>query len=72
LYAARVYFKYFIEGCRRIELNKMNTTKPPKFDGKRGSAYIIWDIKFRSWAGVKGISGVLTPSFDSKLASWNP
>ncbi len=38
-----------------------------KFDGKWGSAYIIWDIKFRSWAEVKGISGTLAPSFGSKL-----
>ncbi len=44
-------------------------SKPPKLDGKRGSAYVIWEIKFRSWAGVKGISGALTPSFDSKLPS---
>jgi hypothetical protein len=42
---------------------------PPKFDGKRGTAHIIWEIKFRSWAGVKRISGALTPSFDSKLQS---
>jgi hypothetical protein len=40
-------------------------SKPPKFDGKRGSAYNIQDIKFRSWAGVKGISGALIPSFKS-------
>jgi hypothetical protein len=45
----------------------MYVSKPPKFEGKGGSAYVIWDIKFRLWAGVKGISGVLTPSFDSKL-----
>jgi hypothetical protein len=47
----------------------MYVSKPPKFDEKRGSAYIIWDIKFKSWAGVKGISAMLTPSFDSKLLS---
>jgi hypothetical protein len=47
--------------------NNMFVSKPQKFDGKRGSAYIIWDIKFRSWAGVKGISGALAPSFESKL-----
>ncbi len=41
-------------------------SKPPKFEGK-GSAYIIWSIKFRSWAGVKGIRVTLAPSFDSKL-----
>ncbi len=57
----------------KIVLNKMNNndslymSKPPKFDGKQGSAYVIWDIKFRSWAGVKGIRGTLAPSFDSKL-----
>jgi hypothetical protein len=34
-------------------LNQMNTninmyvSKPPKFDGKRGSAYVIWDIKLQ-------------------------
>jgi hypothetical protein len=29
-------------------------SKPPKFEGKQGSAYIVWSIKFASWAGVKG------------------
>ena len=42
----------------------MNVSKPPKFDGKRGLAYVI---KFRSWTGVKGISRALIPSFDSTL-----
>jgi hypothetical protein len=45
----------------------MYVSKLLKFEGKRGSAYVIWDIKFRSWAGVKGISGAFAPSFDSKL-----
>jgi hypothetical protein len=44
-------------------------SKPPKFEGKRGSAYVIWDIKFRSWSGVKGVSWTLNPNFDSKLPS---
>jgi hypothetical protein len=72
---ARVYNKNSMEGYRRLAFNKMKTSdmmyvsKPPKSDRKRGSAYLIWDIKFRSWAGVKGISGALTPSFDSKLPS---
>ncbi len=47
----------------------MCVSKPPQFDGKWGSAYINWDIKFRSWAGVKGISGALIPNFISKLPS---
>ncbi len=42
---------------------------PPKFKGKRGATYVIWDIKFRSWAGVKGSSAALIPSFDSMLPS---
>jgi hypothetical protein len=42
-------------------------SKPPKFKEKRGAEYLIWDIKFRSWAWVKGISTALTPSFDSEL-----
>ncbi len=42
-------------------------SKPPQFERKRGSAYVIWDIKFKSWAGVKGVSWMLNPSFDSKL-----
>jgi hypothetical protein len=48
-----------------------NTTvsKPPKVKGKRGAMFVIWDIKFRSWAGVKGISEALTPSSGSKLLS---
>jgi hypothetical protein len=33
------------------------------------SANIIWNIKFRSWAGLKEISGAQTPNFDSKLPS---
>jgi hypothetical protein len=45
----------------------MYVFKPPKFKGKRGSAYIIWDIKFRSWTGVKGVSWMLNPSFNNKL-----
>jgi hypothetical protein len=47
--------------------NSLYVSKPPKFDGKQGSAFVIWDIKFRSWAGVKGINGTPVPSFDSKL-----
>jgi hypothetical protein len=42
-------------------------TKPPKFKGKQGSAYIVWSIKFQSWAGVKGVRATLNPSFDSRL-----
>ncbi len=59
----------------KIALNKMGSndtiyvSKSPKFDGKRGSAYVIWNIKFRSWAGVKGIGRGLIPSFASKLPS---
>ncbi len=30
-------------------------SKPPKFEGKKGSAYVVWSIKFQSWAGVKGV-----------------
>jgi hypothetical protein len=42
-------------------------SKPPKFEGKRGSAYIVWSVKFVSWAGVKGVRATLNPSFDSRL-----
>jgi hypothetical protein len=44
-------------------------SKPPKFEGKQGSAYIVWSIKFQSWAGVKGVQATLNPSFESKLPS---
>ena len=27
--------------------------------------YIVWSIKFRSWAGVKGVRVTLNPSFNS-------
>jgi hypothetical protein len=47
--------------------DNMYVSKPPKFEGKRGSSYVFWDIKFRSWAGVKGVSRMLNPSFNSKL-----
>jgi hypothetical protein len=47
--------------------NSLYVSKPPKFEGKQGSAYVIWSIKFRSWAGVKGVKATLNPSFDSKL-----
>jgi hypothetical protein len=58
---------------QKIVLNKMSNnnslyvSKPTKFEGKQGSAYVIWSIKFRSWSGVKGIRATLAPSFDSKL-----
>ncbi len=42
-------------------------SKPPKFERKQGSAYIVWSIKFASWAGVKGVRVTLNPSFDCKL-----
>jgi hypothetical protein len=44
---------------QKIVLNKMNNndslyvSKPPKFDGKQGFVCVIWDIKFRSWAGSR-------------------
>ncbi len=41
--------------------------KPPKFEGKRGATFVIWDIKFRSWVEVRWNSEALIPSFDSKL-----
>jgi hypothetical protein len=58
---------------QKIVLNNMSNnnslcmSKPPKFEGKGGSVYVIRRIKFRSWAGVKGIRATLAPSFDSKL-----
>ncbi len=59
---------------QKIVLNKMSNnnslymSKPPKIEGKQVCAYIIWSIKFRSWAGgFKGIRGKLAPRFDSKL-----
>jgi hypothetical protein len=45
----------------------MYVSKPPRFKGKQGSAYIVWSIKFASWAGVKGVRATLNPSFDSRL-----
>ena len=42
-------------------------SKPPKFEGKQGSAYVIWSVKFQSWAGVKGVRATLNSSFESKL-----
>jgi hypothetical protein len=47
-----------------------NTTymsKPPRFEGKQGFAYIVWSVKFQSWAGVKGVRATLNPSFNSRL-----
>jgi hypothetical protein len=58
---------------QKIVLNKMSNnnssyvSKPPKFEGIGGTAYVIWSIKFSSWAGVKGVRATLNPSFDSKL-----
>ncbi len=45
----------------------MYVSKPPKFEGKWGSAYIVWSVKFQSWAGVNGVRVTLNPSFKSKL-----
>ncbi len=45
----------------------MCVSKPPKFKRKQGSAYIVWSIKFLSWAGVKGVRVTLNPSFNSRL-----
>jgi hypothetical protein len=42
-------------------------SKPPKFEGKQGSAYVVWSIKFQSWAGVKGVRATLNLSFKSRL-----
>ncbi len=42
-------------------------SKPTKFERKWGSVYILWSIKFASWAGVKGDRATLNPSFDSRL-----
>jgi hypothetical protein len=47
--------------------NTKYVSKPPKFEGKQGSAYIVWSVKFASWAGVKGVRVTLNPSFDSRL-----
>ncbi len=42
-------------------------SKGPKIEGKQGSGYIVWSIKFRSWTGVKGVRVALNLSFDSRL-----
>jgi hypothetical protein len=47
--------------------NTTYVSNPPKFEGKQGSAYVVWSIKFQSWAGVKGVRATLNPSFESKL-----
>jgi hypothetical protein len=47
--------------------NSLYVSKPPKFEGKHGSVYIFWSVKFRYWAGVKGVRATLNPNFDSKL-----
>jgi hypothetical protein len=44
--------------------DSIHLSKPPKFDGKK--AFVIWDIKVRSWAEVKEISEALIPSFASR------
>jgi hypothetical protein len=47
-----------------------NTTvmsKQPKFEGKQRPAYVVWSVKFQSWAGVKGVRATLNPSFESRL-----
>ncbi len=55
-------------------LNNMSTSndstyvsKPPKFGGNQGSAFVIWSVKFASWAGVKGARATPNPSFNSRL-----
>jgi hypothetical protein len=47
--------------------DSLYVSKPPKFEGKQGSAYIVWSVKFRSWAGVKKVRATLNPSFNSSL-----
>ncbi len=47
--------------------NSLYLSKPPKFERKQGSAYIVWRVEFRSWAGIKGVRATLNPSFDSSL-----
>jgi hypothetical protein len=42
-------------------------SKPPKFEGKEGFAYVVWSVKFQSWAGVIGVRATLNPSFKSRL-----
>jgi hypothetical protein len=42
-------------------------SRPPKFDGKQGSVYVVWSIKFMSWAGVKGVRATLSPNVDRRL-----
>jgi hypothetical protein len=47
-----------------------NTTymsKPPRSEGKQGSAYVMWSVKFQFWAGVKDVRATLNPSFNSRL-----
>jgi hypothetical protein len=57
---------------QKILINKTSNndslyvSKPPKFEGKQGSTYVIWSIKF-TWAGVKRARATLAPSFDSRL-----
>jgi hypothetical protein len=36
-----------------INNNTMYVSKPPKFEGKQGSAYVVWSAKFQSWAGSR-------------------
>jgi hypothetical protein len=50
-----------------INNDSLYVSKPPKFEGKQGSAYVVWSVKFRSWVGVKGARATLNPSFDSRL-----
>jgi hypothetical protein len=47
----------------------MYMSQPPKFEGKQGSAYIVWSVKFQSWAGVKGVRATPNSSFESKLSA---
>jgi hypothetical protein len=58
------------EGTQQYMSTNKDTTylsKPPKFEGKQRSAYIVWSIKFQSWAGIKGVRVILNPSFESRL-----
>jgi hypothetical protein len=39
----------------------------PSFKENEGLCTLIWSIKFKSWAGVKGVIATLAPSFNSRL-----
>ena len=43
--------------------------EPPKFNGKAGESFLIWEMKFKAYAQEKSLAAALQPSFDKMLLS---